>query len=61
MEFTVRFMGHRNITAKHRTTLEITKDEEITRKADCIIGVRADKAILMDIIHVSNTMRGDRT
>jgi hypothetical protein len=44
MEFTVRFMGHRNITAKHRTTLEITKDEEITRKADCIIGVRADKS-----------------
>lgn len=44
MEFVVRFRGHENITARHRTTLEITKDEEITRKADCVIGVRADRS-----------------
>ncbi len=37
--------GHPNITAKHRTTLQVTKDEEITPRADCIIGVRADKAV----------------
>ncbi|MGC9103496.1 MAG: DUF371 domain-containing protein [Candidatus Methanodesulfokora sp.] len=45
MEFVVRFTGHENITARHKTTLEITKDENITRRADCIIGVRADKAV----------------
>ena len=37
--------GHPNITAKHRTTLEVTKDENLTLRGDCIIGVRADKAI----------------
>ncbi|WP_232215811.1 DUF371 domain-containing protein [Archaeoglobus veneficus] len=37
--------GHPNITAKHPTTLEITKDEHLTPRGDCIIGVRASKAI----------------
>jgi hypothetical protein len=36
--------GHPNITATHRTTLEITKSIEIKRDADCIIGVRASKS-----------------
>lgn len=36
--------GHRNITAKHRTTFELTKDVEISARADCIIGVEASKA-----------------
>jgi len=38
--------GHENITAKHKTTLEITKDREITPRGDCIIGVNADKSLL---------------
>jgi hypothetical protein len=37
--------GHRNVTGRHRTTLEVTKDEEISKKADCIIGVGADKGL----------------
>ncbi len=37
--------GHKNITAKHRTTLEVTKEENLTLRGDCIIGVKADKAI----------------
>ncbi len=37
--------GHKNITAKHKTTLEITKDAEISKRADCIIGVRANKGL----------------
>ncbi len=37
--------GHKNITAKHKTTLEITKDAEISKRADCIIGVKADKGL----------------
>lgn len=38
------FAGHPNVLGTHRNTLEITKEEEISRRADCIIGVRADKA-----------------
>jgi hypothetical protein len=36
--------GHGNITAKHRTTFEFTKDIDISARADCIIGVGANKA-----------------
>ena len=34
--------GHPNILATHKTTLEFTKDSEVSLKGDCIIGVRAD-------------------
>lgn len=36
--------GHKNITAIHRTTFEFTKDIDISKRADCIIAVGADKA-----------------
>lgn len=35
-------IGHKNITAKHKTTLEFTKDENLSLNGDCIIGVKAD-------------------
>ncbi len=35
--------GHPNILARHKTTFEITKDDEITKRADCIIAISADK------------------
>jgi hypothetical protein len=38
-------LGHQNITSNHRTTIEITKEEELTKRGDCIIGVGADKGI----------------
>ncbi|MBI2133548.1 DUF371 domain-containing protein [Candidatus Woesearchaeota archaeon] len=34
--------GHKNIRATHSTTLEFTKDPELTEKGDCIVGVRSD-------------------
>ncbi|MCS7130288.1 MAG: DUF371 domain-containing protein [Archaeoglobaceae archaeon] len=43
--FEVHAFGHPNITAKHRTTLQVTKEAEISKRADCIIGVKADKSI----------------
>jgi len=39
----IHAFGHENITAKHRTTFEITRESEITKRADCIIAVSADK------------------
>jgi len=38
--------GHRNITAKHRTTLEFTVEKELTLRGDCIIAVSAGKGCL---------------
>lgn len=36
--------GHPNITATHKTTFEITKEESLGKEGSCIIGVRANKA-----------------
>ncbi|MFH1409334.1 MAG: DUF371 domain-containing protein [Nanoarchaeota archaeon] len=36
------FFGHGRIRAAHATTLEITKDADVTEQGDCIIGVKAD-------------------
>lgn len=38
--------GHPNILATHKTTFEITKEEHLTKRGDCIIGVRANKSVL---------------
>ncbi len=37
--------GHPNIRAKHPTTFEVTKDRELTRRGDCVIGVNAGKGL----------------
>jgi len=35
--------GHKNITAMHRSTFEVTREEHLSVQGDCIIGVGADK------------------
>lgn len=40
----VRARGHPNVRALHRTTFEVTRDNHLTPRGDCIIGVSADKA-----------------
>ena len=40
----VTFYGHPNVRSLHTKTIEITKDEHMTPRGDCIIGVRANKA-----------------
>ena len=34
--------GHKNILGKHWSTVEFTKDKELTKNGDCIIGVDSD-------------------
>ncbi|MFT4303447.1 MAG: DUF371 domain-containing protein [Candidatus Woesearchaeota archaeon] len=34
--------GHKNITSKHKNTLEFTKDHKVSLQGDCIVGVKAD-------------------
>lgn len=41
---TVEFHGHPNILGTHYNTIEVTRVDEISRRADCIVGVRASKA-----------------
>jgi hypothetical protein len=44
-DFEIEFYGHKNIRALHKTTLEITKEEHLTLKGDCIIGVKATASV----------------
>jgi len=37
--------GHRNILAIHPTTLEFTREDDVSKRGDCIIMVSADKAM----------------
>ncbi|TFG10182.1 MAG: DUF371 domain-containing protein [Promethearchaeota archaeon] len=36
--------GHPNILCTHTTTIEITKDDELTVRGNCILGINASKA-----------------
>ena len=40
--FTFYARGHKNIKATHKTTLEITKEDYLTPRGDCIIAVGAE-------------------
>ncbi|HEY7507048.1 MAG TPA: DUF371 domain-containing protein [Nitrososphaera sp.] len=39
----IQFFGHPNVQSLHARTIEITKEEHLGLKGDCIIGVRASK------------------
>ena len=45
MIFKLTTKGHSNVTSKHKSTFEITKDSEIGIAADCIIGTGMDKSM----------------
>ena len=42
MKYSFSAYGHPNILGTHKTTIEFTKDTEVTLKGDCIIGVNAN-------------------
>ncbi|MER3407497.1 MAG: DUF371 domain-containing protein [Nitrososphaera sp.] len=44
MQDEIAFYGHPNVQSLHARTVEITKEEHLTLRGDCIIGVRADKS-----------------
>lgn len=39
----IQAWGHENITAKNKTTFEVTKESRLTQRGDCVIAVRASK------------------
>ena len=34
--------GHPNILATHKATIEVTKDKEVSKEGNCIVGVNSD-------------------
>ena len=51
--------GHPNILGTHKTTLEFTKDKEVSLKGDCIIGINTDFELdkLKEFIRKSNNKK----
>lgn len=46
MIFEIKTKGHKNVSSKHKSTFEITKDKDLTPKGDCIIGINMDNSLL---------------
>jgi hypothetical protein len=40
-----RAFGHENVVGKHKTTVEITSEDFLTRRGTCIIGVRSTQTL----------------
>lgn len=45
MDFEIIAKGHKNVSSKHKSTFEITKEKDLSLKGDCIIGVDIDKSL----------------
>jgi len=45
MEEIIHARGHFNVRSRHETTLEVTKEDHLTPRGDCIIAIKADKGI----------------
>lgn len=58
-EETVIAIGHENVTSRHRTTLEFTKEEHLTPRGDCIIAVGADRGLQEFSEEFKNLLRDD--
>ncbi|MEK6972178.1 MAG: DUF371 domain-containing protein [Thermoproteota archaeon] len=41
MRFEIPFTGHKNITALHQNTIEITTEPKLTINGNCIVGINA--------------------
>ena len=41
----ISFRGHPNVKGTHNSTLELTKDKELSPRGDCIVGVESEKSV----------------
>jgi hypothetical protein len=59
MQYSFTSWGHENITAKHKRTLEFTKDSQLSLEGDCILGVNSNFSIydLKELIKEGNKLK----
>jgi uncharacterized protein len=55
----VSFAGHAMVRATHERTIEITTDEHLTPRGDCIIGVGAAKGVAQLSSSMKRALRSD--
>ena len=61
MEHTFIAKGHPNVTSEHRTTLQITRDDNIGKTADCIIGVSSETKLADFPSEIRESIRDENT
>ncbi len=57
----IQAFGHPNVSATHKSTLEVTKEPDLTREGDCIIAIAADKAARDLSEDMKNLLQGSQT
>ena len=55
----IPFRGHSMVRATHERTIEITREEHLTLRGDCIIGVGAAKGVAQLSPSVRRALRSD--
>ncbi len=56
---TITSKGHPLVKGTHKTTIEVTKEPNLTLRGDCIIGVSADKACADLSEELKNALKTD--
>jgi hypothetical protein len=57
----VTFHGHPLLSAVHTTTIELTKNTEITKRGNCIVGISASKGVSEIPAEMKRLIRLDRS
>lgn len=58
---TIFAYGHKNILATHKTTFEVKKEAQLTKKGNCVIAVSASKAISDLSLEFKENLRRENT
>ncbi len=61
MKYSFIAKGHENVTSLHKSTFEITTDETLTLKGDCIIGVKSNVTLNDFPEELKNQIKNDNT
>jgi len=46
LKYSFAIYGHKNVLSTHDTTIEFTKDANLTKKGDCVVGVKANFSLI---------------
>ncbi len=53
----IQAFGHKNVLCTHPTTIELTKEHELTKRGNCILGINASKACSDLNIDLKNSIK----
>lgn len=59
-EYSFTARGHPKVTSLHKTTFEITRDKEIGKTADCIIGVQSESKLEDLPVEIREAIRDEK-